>query len=159
MVLPTRVGMVRQTQLLWAVPAGSPHTRGDGPVYPHLFDAKNPFSPHAWGWSEITPAPGRHPPVLPTRVGMVRQTQLLRAVPAGSPHTRGDGPLSVTTQRARRWFSPHAWGWSALPSSSVGRYRVLPTRVGMVRSACDASGLIMRSPHTRGDGPGAILID
>src|SRR5208282_4516492 len=144
MVLPTRVGMVRQTQLLWAVPAGSPHTRGDGPVYPHLFDAKNPFSPHAWGWSEITPAPGRHPPVLPTRVGMVRIAHLLRLETPGSPHTRGDGPWLVHYFDNRHMFSPHAWGWSAIRRCHGACRRVLPTRVGMVRTGWPVNRLEKR---------------
>ncbi len=50
--------------------------------------------------------------VLPTRVGMVRRGELPAIGPAGSPHTRGDGPIEDFLRNEERRFSPHAWGWS-----------------------------------------------
>ncbi len=71
-VLPTRVGMVRLGRRPYNCANRSPHPRGDGPCAEQLAEALKPFSPPAWGWSEIRHSL-RHPrQVLPTRVGMVR---------------------------------------------------------------------------------------
>ena len=115
------------------------------------------FSPHAWGWSEQLTIAGRQAVssphtrgdgpyrpatalmrsrVLPTRVGMVRLTEIGAAGPAGSPHrvgmVRGD---LVLLGRGRR---------------------VLPTRVGMVRMGHGTRTTSSRSPHARGDGPSSL---
>ncbi len=73
--------------------------------------------------------------VLPTRVGMVRRTHGGRAMSACSPHPRGDGPLLLDAEIVVRVFSPPAWGWSAGLVRLTLFDAVLPTRVGMVRSA------------------------
>ena len=73
LVLPTRVGMVRRPCLLPIRGSCSPHTRGDGPVIDLIKTHSVAFSPHAWGWSVVMRPVGELEPVLPTRVGMVRQ--------------------------------------------------------------------------------------
>ncbi len=50
-------------------------------------------------------------------------------------------------------FSPRAWGWSELARVGVAVAAVLPTRVGMVRSAPPRASGSRCSPHARGDGP------
>ena len=129
-------------------------------------------SPLAWGWSVITWPGCRAKGVLPTRVGMVRLPSVLGRGGGGSPHSRGDGPDSERLPRRRGGCSPLAWGWSVLPQRSAA-WRVLPTRVGMVRAARSArvtpapcsplawgwsaharlSPRRARAPHSRGDGP------
>ena len=73
----------------------------------------------------------------------------------GSPHPRGDGPATPTVRPPPPPFSPPAWGWSLSPGSRPGSGRVLPTRVGMVRSAGRDDSMVSGSPHPRGDGPPA----
>ncbi len=114
------------------------------------------LSPPAWGWSELCAIKACTCWVVPTRVGMVRDT--------------GDG------SGATRALSPPAWGWSGdradrdepriVVPTRVGMVRirhrrrhhddVVPTRVGMVR--CGNCPLLSRDrcPHPRGDGPHAI---
>src|SRR5271165_3175041 len=70
------------------------------------------FSPHAWGWSATTQQEPKPQRVLPTRVGMVRDTAQTGRYRCCSPHTRGDGPQSRTPATKAAEFSPHAWGWS-----------------------------------------------
>ncbi len=114
------------------------------------------FSPHAWGWSEITGPDGSQLLVLPTRVGMVRQAEATSPRTARSPHTRGDGP-GAKSREAQAWrFSPHAWGWSVPEITGFYQPTVLPTRVGMVRTPAWCRHNRRRSPHTRGDGPATL---
>ena len=69
------------------------------------------------------------------------------------PHTRGDGPIKSFQGHLEGWYSPHAWGWTAV-GVLVGRVnQVFPTRVGMDRRLAYWQGGIGGIPHTRGDGP------
>ena len=111
------------------------------------------FSPHAWGWSAERALLGSILLVLPTRVGMVRLVLSGACRRACSPHTRGDGPRRLARWVLNDLFSPHAWGWSANYRGRQHQSRVLPTRVGMVRENEQDRMEILRSPHTRGDGP------
>ena len=53
-VLPTRVGMVRRSLALKRTAGRSPHTRGDGPHVLVSTSSEVAFSPHAWGWSDVS---------------------------------------------------------------------------------------------------------
>ncbi len=152
-VLPTRVGMVRTTSPVDEHPACSPHPRGDGPITTPWGSHTLVFSPPAWGWSVLGPPDGLEHLVLPTRVGMVRWASAATTGGPGSPHPRGDGPIAGNCVFGHTQFSPPAWGWSGSPRAVRMRAEVLPTRVGMVRSARRRSVRASRSPHPRGDGP------
>jgi len=152
-VLPTRVGMVRPALKRRRSSVSSPHTRGDGPFGVAAAVGRGWFSPHAWGWSGLASLAVAPSAVLPTRVGMVRTSELCVTSFVCSPHTRGDGPYGHTTSGLPWRFSPHAWGWSVCRRHTPRRRRVLPTRVGMVRGNKRRVGKGARSPHTRGDGP------
>src|SRR5271166_4021050 len=132
-VLPTRVGMVRSCGCHRGSWRRSPHTRGDGPRHAWRLMPPMSFSPHAWGWSVNMPVDVGRISVLPTRVGMVRTCGGLSAATLSSPHTRGDGPITASTDGGPATFSPHAWGWSVLTVVASVPSVVLPTRVGMVR--------------------------
>src|ERR1039458_3956440 len=72
---------------------------------------------------------------------------------ASAPHPRGDGPLRMVSSPLAVLCSPPAWGWSAGSNDAAGAGGVLPTRVGMVRSATACCPQTRRAPHPRGDGP------
>ncbi len=134
-VLPTRVGMVRTPRTFPRLPLSSPHPRGDGPQTAPELGGRSQFSPPAWGWSGFASADPDYQLVLPTRVGMVRAERLVSSLRKSSPHPRGDGPTSALVSPADEMFSPPAWGWSATNDGEPIQPAVLPTRVGMVRSA------------------------
>ncbi len=134
-VLPTRVGMVRQTARPALARNRSPHPRGDGPGNPRKNCFRRSFSPPAWGWSEILERGIVEGAVLPTRVGMVRVQGTRTGDRESSPHPRGDGPQPHKAKRTPLKFSPPAWGWSVGIVHGTRRVPVLPTRVGMVRCA------------------------
>ena len=152
-VLPTCVGMVRQeaAQKVWA--ERSPHVRGDGPSTLAHIIAKYMFSPRAWGWSEWGNVHLSRRSVLPTCVGMVRNSLCSFPGRIRSPHVRGDGPWATRLPRVRAWFSPRAWGWSVLRRWWLFTLLVLPTCVGMVRALFAGMNGRRCSPHVRGDGP------
>ena len=157
-VLPTRVGMVRN----W-LPGGSwrrcsPHACGDGPGFKELFGYLYAFSPRVWGWSGSTPRSLYALRVLPTRVGMVRVNEYCGTGKCRSPHACGDGPRPRLKLACLQWFSPRVWGWSTQEFRVAAQVRVLPTRVGMVRSAARLRRRPRRSPHACGDGPRHVLI-
>ena len=74
------------------------------------------------------------------------------------PHPRGDGPRSNPNSNKCDRLSPPAWGWSALRCVRECPERVVPTRVGMVRTPKPRLPLAPRCPHPRGDGPGGVTI-
>ncbi len=53
-VFPTRVGMDRLPTDHWLSRFGIPHTRGDGPDRSWTVTGLSSYSPHAWGWTEVT---------------------------------------------------------------------------------------------------------
>ena len=111
-VLPTRVGMVRNGPARKRSYRSSPHPRGDGPCAEKSCRRGAAFSPPAWGWSGPCRRDTGARLVLPTRVGMVRGAGWRASARGGSPHPRGDGPLTVWSQARTSRFSPPAWGWS-----------------------------------------------
>ncbi len=145
--------MVRRNQHIPRAFERSPHVRGDGPGINLERLGKHLFSPRAWGWSEaFDPCPAKSK-VLPTCVGMVRESAARVNEFLRSPHVRGDGPHGWRTSGDREQFSPRAWGWSVAIGAAANANVVLPTCVGMVRRAHAARFAWMRSPHVRGDGP------
>src|SRR5208282_5824819 len=88
-VLPTRVGMVRRWMLSGLLYFRSPHACGDGPPSESRDWPVGLFSPRVWGWSGTYPGwiLGVH--VLPTRVGMVRNTAAMPMRTWRSPHACG----------------------------------------------------------------------
>src|SRR5208282_3261241 len=111
------------------------------------------FSPRVWGWSDYAPCRDEFTDVLPTRVGMVRECLCDGAGCRCSPHACGDGPYSDALQKGHSMFSPRVWGWSVIRLRHVRRRDVLPTRVGMVRTAVSPCRPGLGSPHACGDGP------
>ena len=152
-VLPTRVGMVRSTCREWREEQGAPHPRGDGPYSIARVQRLFRCSPPAWGWSGLKARKARASGVLPTRVGMVRNSARSDSNAAGAPHPRGDGPACARLQSGSIPCSPPAWGWSAQNCRRHHPSPVLPTRVGMVRTLALGSLSRTRAPHPRGDGP------
>ena len=152
-VLPTPVGMVQSVRPARTGRQGSPHARGDGPKAATVRGGHIEFSPRPWGWSGI--AGGHHGGhrVLPTPVGMVRDSAVSEASGLSSPHARGDGPDAQLCTYVAETFSPRPWGWSAMPVANPEVAEVLPTPVGMVRNGKSRPRLPRRSPHARGDGP------
>ncbi len=112
-VFPTRVGMARKKIQIKSQAARFPHTRGDGPQTAVMTHEEVEFSPHAWGWPAVSKRSCTLGQVFPTRVGMARDYTLLRRMPRGFPHTRGDGPVFCR--------------------ENGGGKIVFPTRVGMAR--------------------------
>ena len=112
-----------------------------------------PFSPPAWGWSGGPGSAAAGACVFPTRVGMVRVLSRATIFATSFPHPRGDGPLDPGTGSRVIWFSPPAWGWSAIEERDDVIRSVFPTRVGMVRGWRRCTTSIVGFPHPRGDGP------
>ena len=152
-VLPTHVGMVRKSGACAPGPIGSPHPRGDGPLNMGDCDLSKPFSPPTWGWSVMGQGLTGSSSVLPTHVGMVRESRIVSLPVGGSPHPRGDGPVNSCCRSCCNRFSPPTWGWSAFKLSASGGLDVLPTHVGMVRDPGATASCRPSSPHPRGDGP------
>ena len=84
---------------------------------------------------------------------MVRLMDAPSAMASGAPHPRGDGPSPLVSAPCRRECSPPAWGWSGTSACQPFRRRVLPTRVGMVRTGQFIRSVRRCAPHPRGDGP------
>ena len=111
-LLPTPVGMFRNTSRDRSAQRPSPHARGDVPFI--LVDIPPPqsFSPRPWGCSFRRCLLRRRVPLLPTPVGMFRSRRTSTASPMSSPHARGDVPTLFHVIEGLRFFSPRPWGCS-----------------------------------------------
>ena len=132
-LLPTHVGMFRSCPSREFRTASSPHTRGDVPRHEYELAECERFSPHTWGCSGRTFRGHCRHPLLPTHVGMFRQSPKSSTTTSSSPHTRGDVPWLKRMMQEIPDFSPHTWGCSGLRPSPGCAARLLPTHVGMFR--------------------------
>ena len=64
---------------------------------------------------------------------MVRSVIITDRATDNIPHTRGDGPTTISPQPFEVKYSPHAWGWSDMLIPPCSSRVIFPTRVGMVR--------------------------
>ena len=157
-VFPTCVGMVRLHAQFALIGKRFPHMRGDGPACEPIDCRLRQFSPHAWGWSELFAVITAGTPVFPTCVGMVRRKRCFVYQTSSFPHMRGDGPRLPISVYSALGFSPHAWGWSAIPLLGLSNMRVFPTCVGMVRRKDNINLQRKGFPHMRGDGPRCLSV-
>ena len=153
LVFPTRVGMDRLSSATPETCFSIPHTRGDGPCWTMTMCCPGMYSPHAWGWTDLSDTGRRDAAVFPTRVGMDRYDEAQLQAYRSIPHTRGDGPMLASGDSAGFLYSPHAWGWTDTRLSASLCALVFPTRVGMDRSQSLQPEGRRCIPHTRGDGP------
>ena len=72
LVFPTCVGMYRDADGIEEGRASFPHMRGDVPSLRMSIAHRFPFSPHAWGCTEVLLVRDRILAVFPTCVGMYR---------------------------------------------------------------------------------------
>ena len=183
-VSPARAGMDRRPARPSTSPTSFPRTRGDGPNVADTLYRLIAFPPHARGWTRVHPdlgtlrrgcfprTRGDGPPLL--------STWHLRQASRRFPRTRGDGPAwmepigtlrsDVSPARAgmdllhavdrhlrQRRFPPHARGWTAPCSRSVGSSGLGPfpphARGWTARHAARSSFWVGCFPRTRGDGP------
>ena len=152
-VLPTRVGVDRIAAISISARRCSPHTRGGGPPDAWYEVLRPMFSPHAWGWTDVTQTRIAELAVLPTRVGVDRIAGMCSARrSAFSPHAWG-WTAEVGASPDGAAFSPHAWGWTTNKLVGAVALTVLPTRVGVDRDSSDNWRCSRGSPHTRGGGP------
>ena len=112
-LLPTPVGMFRDTRRTIKGALTSPHARGDVPRHNIGRALVKHFSPRPWGCSLV----------------LVIEPDPWRA----SPHARGDVPSHHRQTRSQTPFSPRPWGCSAPSCRPSFCGSLLPTPVGMFR--------------------------
>ena len=130
-----------------------PRTRGDGPVCIWTSHTKNPFPPHARGWTVLRRGFLLRPAVSPARAGMDPSPTTTGWSPSRFPRTRGDGPHLIWWLHGRATFPPHARGWTESTSGGSTTLTVSPARAGMDPSHSILMPAAMGFPRTRGDGP------
>ena len=152
-VLPTPVGMSRNTQHPVRIITRSPHARGDVPCQHAFMHRGRVFSPRPWGCPEFGPFDFDPCPVLPTPVGMSRGFSSTTAMMRSSPHARGDVPSTGERTENPDLFSPRPWGCPASSRLRPTSSTVLPTPVGMSLNPPWKPPKPTSSPHARGDVP------
>ena len=151
------------------VSASSPQARGDDPISYERVGIGREFSPTRGDGPRSSPAHD-NANVSPCALGMVRNYSHRTARGFRSPHGAlgwsdldliVDLPFEVSPRAWRgpvvngstvslSTFSPGAWGWYRRRCADHEPGHVLPTRVGMVRSATSDIMKSIRSPHAVG---------
>ena len=119
----------------------------------YVGNAKNKYSPHAWGWTAELIQNTTLTSVFPTRVGMNQLQDRCKIHSQCIPHMRGDEPEGTGEVGKTVEYSPHAWGWTIVNQNYRQELEVFPTRVGMnhiIRPWWLSQWCI---PHTRGNEP------
>jgi len=114
-VVPTPVGMDRRILVVKYLP-------------PTL-------SPRPWGWTAVVSTSFASSIVVPTPVGMDPERMLRDLDRVRCPHARGDGPPAPMRSAISPPLSPRPWGWTVVDAFRDHDARVVPTPVGMDRSA------------------------
>ena len=172
-VVPTLAGVDRATCAQRSLRCCCPHARGGGPQHETRLAPYVPLSPRSWGWTALSRPTRDEQGVVPTLVGVDRQSRHAELRNPRCPHARGGGPYRVHTRHKRPWLSPRSWGWTALAASkrgppslsprswgwtnfwarSVAVCHVVPTLVGVDRSYRFWLQVASSCPHARGGGP------
>jgi len=156
-VVPTRVGVDRQSAAWKSRPKRCPHACGGGPYVPVLGSSGGTLSPRVWGWTDRgRPSSGRDG-VVPTRVGVDRSRTIARRRRPRCPHACGGGPTIVSLDEDVPRLSPRVWGWTAYEDAPEKYHAVVPTRVGVDRRITGACSGIASCPHACGGGPDSAL--
>ena len=157
-VFPARAGMDPEQALHDERLDRLPRTRGDGPLTIRSSPSMTVSSPHARGWTVLSPSSRPACRVFPARAGMDPPRGGDQRQSRGLPRTRGDGPARRTTPENSQASSPHARGWTRRGHRPHARLRVFPARAGMDPFVVHPWRGPTRLPRTRGDGPRACVL-
>ena len=152
-VVPTHVGVDRVHRPPLSRVGSRPHARGGGPGRCLYLGGRKESSPRTWGWTGRRHRPGRVLHVVPTHVGVDRRPAVRSSCASRRPHARGGGPWAYAARAIGAESSPRTWGWTAGDRTRADRGDVVPTHVGVDRTAAPAPLLQTRRPHARGGGP------
>ena len=133
-----------------------PRTRGDGPRDGDGRRVLQPFPPHARGWTVRARCASVRTEVSPARAGMDLQSSRGPSCGPCFPRTRGDGPPLNGGSGLRRWFPPHARGWTPTNRPRRVTPSVSPARAGMDPMPTYRARINPSFPRTRGDGPAPL---
>ena len=130
-----------------------PHARGGGPTERALADCLYLCCPHARGDGPlILERHGSSERVVPTLVGMDRDHNASQDQIELSPRSWGWTVIDLGS-RVAIGLLPRSWGWTVYRSSHHVVNAVVPTLVGVDRTASRCSRNVRGCPHARGDGP------
>ena len=110
-------------------------------------------SPHTRGWTRVLM---RRPSLwvgFPAHAGMDLDWSGSAWRGSGLPRTRGDGPVIEAIAGANSQASPHTRGWTALVAKAPEPEAGFPAHAGMDPGQQIPTGVWLRLPRTRGDGP------
>ena len=117
------------------------------------FTVDSTDSPHPRGWTRSV-AEGRPPDDgFPAPAGMDLGRPTRRVPRSGIPRTRGDGPVSASSDLPSMRDSPHPRGWTRVGRRARLRRAGFPAPAGMDRRRPAAAPRRGWIPRTRGDGP------
>ena len=128
---PARAGMDPRRTLDRVLTRRIPRTRGDGPRHAVPRDGAVQDSPHARGWTRVTPEAAAEAYGFPARAGMDPSISSTAASSRWIPRTRGDGPSSFADCSSWKTDSPHARGWTLPRLHAVQLHTGFPARAGM----------------------------
>ena len=86
-------------------------------------------------------------------MGVDRYPQCFPKIKSSCPRARGGGPSLTSASRVAIVLSPRSWGWTVYRSSHHVVNPVVPTLVGVDRTASRCSRTRSSCPHARGGGP------
>ena len=111
------------------------------------------LSPRTWGCTGTSRLLFYTENVVPTHVGVYRRCGHLLARVSGCPHARGGVPPPTVTYFKLYRLSPRTWGCTGRAVRQKDHSGVVPTHVGVYRSARSGPGVRSGCPHARGGVP------
>jgi hypothetical protein len=130
-----------------------PHARGGAPRAARRGNEELPSSPRTWGCTVVLLENGRHQPLIPTHVGVHRSPCCRSGSGSPHPHARGGAPRTSPRRQDPITSSPRTWGCTAHRARDERARVLIPTHVGVHRSAGARAGAWRTHPHARGGAP------
>src|SRR5690606_9234075 len=124
---PTRVGVYRAKGQHATTKLRRPHARGGVPLHGGLCAGRTGSSPRAWGCSSRLSRFAVRLRVVPTRVGVYRQSVRHSSASSRRPHARGGVPWKSAWRTRSPSSSPRAWGCTVTGPHRSPPVLVVPT--------------------------------
>jgi len=152
-IVPTHVGVYRNSCCYRIYYQNCPHACGGVPFGSWSCCQDSSLSPRMWGCTDTLELHFDSSLIVPTHVGVYRESFLHCLWQDNCPHACGGVPCFLKVQLLSYVLSPRMWGCTEIWFFWVASSSIVPTHVGVYRPIFMLKKLIQHCPHACGGVP------